>query len=211
MSRLIRRSLPVVDRVVLVQEVVDQPGDVLAAIAQRRQVDAARRSAGRTGPRGSCSWRPLPADRRWWRRSPARPPSPSACRPPARTRAPATRAAASPATAAPSCRSRRGRCVPAVGGLEPPLLSRMAPVKRALHVPEQFALQQRAGQRAAVDADERLVPPRRVVVDRLGDHLLARAGLPQQQHRRPAVGDLPHRARTLRAWPGESPMMFSNR
>ena len=38
---------------------------------------------------------------------------------------------------------------------------------------EKLALQQRARQRPAVDADERLVLSRRVVMDRLGDHLLA--------------------------------------
>ena len=40
MSRLMRRSRRSLMRVVLVQEVIDQPGNVLAAIAQRRQVDA---------------------------------------------------------------------------------------------------------------------------------------------------------------------------
>jgi hypothetical protein len=67
----------------------------------------------------------------------------------------------------------------------------MAPVKLPFTWPKSSDFEQRAGQRAAVHADERLIPPRRVVVDRLGDHLLAGAGLAEQQHRRAAVGDLP--------------------
>ena len=53
----------------------------------------------------------------------------------------------------------------------------------ALLVAEQLALEQRLGQGGAVDRDERLAPPGREVVDRLGDQLLAGARFALDQHR----------------------------
>ncbi len=63
--------------------------------------------------------------------------------------------------------------------------------ERPADVPEQFALQQVLGQRAAIDADERAAAPRAEPVNRLGDQLLARARLAQQQHRGVRAGHLP--------------------
>jgi hypothetical protein len=49
-------------------------------------------------------------------------------------------------------------------------------------VAEQLALEQLVGQRAAVDGDKRVIAARAVMVDRLGDQLLAGAALAAQQH-----------------------------
>ena len=54
--------------------------------------------------------------------------------------------------------------------------------ERAALVPEQLALQQRLGQRGAVEPDERVVAPGRAAMDPLGEHLLADAGLAGDQH-----------------------------
>ncbi|MNI49326.1 hypothetical protein D3C73_1039290 [compost metagenome] len=56
--------------------------------------------------------------------------------------------------------------------------------KRAGGGAEEFGLQQRFGNRRAVDTDKRLVRAGRGVVDRLGQQLLAGAGLAEQQYRR---------------------------
>src|ERR1043166_7634302 len=53
----------------------------------------------------------------------------------------------------------------------------------ALLVAEQLALEQRLGQRGAVDGDERLAAARREIVDPLRDELLARARLALDQDR----------------------------
>src|SRR5262245_25127770 len=64
---------------------------------------------------------------------------------------------------------------PAVGDLELPLPSILRPRERSLLVAEQLALEERLGQRAAVDGDERVVSSAARVVDRAGDVLLPRA------------------------------------
>ena len=60
----------------------------------------------------------------------------------------------------------------------------------APHVAEQLALEQRLGQRRAVHPDERSVATGAREVDLLGEQLLARAALAQQQHRRVGRGRL---------------------
>ncbi len=77
----------------------------------------------------------------------------------------------------------------AVGGQESAGLVGDRAGERAFHVPEQFAFQQRFGQCAATDFDERLVPPRRAMMNRPGQQRFARAAFAGHQHRRPAVGD----------------------
>src|SRR5262249_57641328 len=52
---------------------------------------------------------------------------------------------------------------------------------QAVRPAEQLALQDVLAERGAVQRDERLVPPRAVVVDRLGDQLLAGAALAGDQ------------------------------
>ncbi len=59
-------------------------------------------------------------------------------------------------------------------------------------MPEQLALDQRLGDRAAVERDEGALGAARAAVDLAGEHLLARAGLAQQQHVDVAGGDLVH-------------------
>src|SRR5262245_12460643 len=70
---------------------------------------------------------------------------------------------------------------PAPRELEPALLARVRAGERAALVTEQLRLEQRLGQGGAVDLDERHRPARRVVMNRMRDELLARAGLAAQE------------------------------
>jgi hypothetical protein len=65
--------------------------------------------------------------------------------------------------------------------------------ERALLVAEELGLEDRLGQRRAVDGDERARQPRRLLVDRARDELFARARLTEQQHRRRRGRGLLHR------------------
>src|SRR5262249_9437095 len=56
-------------------------------------------------------------------------------------------------------------------------------------VAEELRLQERLGQRSAVDRDELLVLARRGVVDRPGDQLLARSALPGDENGRRDLPD----------------------
>jgi hypothetical protein len=56
--------------------------------------------------------------------------------------------------------------------------------ERALGVSEELALEERLGDRAAVDRDERLVATRRLGVDGARQHLLAGSALAHDEHRR---------------------------
>ncbi len=78
----------------------------------------------------------------------------------------------------------------AVGGGEQPGAIAHRAGERAAHVAEQLALEQRVGDRADVDADERPLVARRQVVQRARHHLLAGARLAGDQHRRLRRGDL---------------------
>ena len=78
-----------------------------------------------------------------------------------------------------------------VGGLEPPGAVGDRAGERAADVAEEFALQQALGERAAIDADEGTAASRRKLVDRLGDKLLAGAGLAHKQDRRIRHGHPP--------------------
>src|ERR1017187_2378380 len=80
----------------------------------------------------------------------------------------------------------------AVGDLKQSFLRRDGRGERALHVPEQRRFQQVRRHRASVHRNKRLVPPRRVGVQRLGDQLLARSTLPLNENRRPAGRHLRH-------------------
>ena len=62
--------------------------------------------------------------------------------------------------------------------------------ERAAHVPEQLGLDQLVGDGAAVEHDERAVAARAVAVDRLGEQLLAGAGLAFDQHGGVGGGDV---------------------
>ena len=66
----------------------------------------------------------------------------------------------------------------------------VGPGERALAMAEQLALDQRLGQRPAVDRDERLVGPQAVLMHGPGDQLLAGAGFAQDQHGRVRRRDL---------------------
>ena len=67
------------------------------------------------------------------------------------------------------------KSVPPLACSNHPLRSRSAPVKAPLTWPNSSRFQDVLAQRRAVQRDERLVPPRAVVVERLGDQLLAGA------------------------------------
>src|SRR5262249_1975497 len=77
----------------------------------------------------------------------------------------------------------------AVRELEAPRLARHRAGERAALVAEELALDQLLRDRGAVHLDERLVLPRRVVVERARDELLAGAALAGDEHRRRRVGD----------------------
>ena len=81
-----------------------------------------------------------------------------------------------------------------VGGLEAAGAVVDGPGERPADVAEELAFQEVLGQRAAVDANERAAAARTEPVDRLGDQLLARARLAQQQHRGVRLGHLPREA-----------------
>ena len=86
----------------------------------------------------------------------------------------------------------------AAGGLEIPGLALVGAGERAALVPEQLALEERLRERAAVEPDERPRRARALAVDLLGDHLLADAGLAQQQHRGLRRRHAPHPLEDLR-------------
>ena len=92
---------------------------------------------------------------------------------------------------------------PAVRGLEQPSLLGQRPGERALDVTEQLALEETLGQSAAVDRHERATRPGARLVDGPCNQLLARAGLPLDQHSAPGRGDprhhLVHLAHQLRS------------
>ena len=71
----------------------------------------------------------------------------------------------------------------AVGVLEPALPLAVGAGEGPLDVAEQLALQDVLAEGRAVQRDERLVPPRAVVVQGLGHELLARAALARDQDR----------------------------
>src|SRR5256886_13194337 len=77
-----------------------------------------------------------------------------------------------------------------VGQLEAALLPPRRAGERALLVAEQLRLEQRLGERGAVDRDERAAAPRRARVDGAGDELLAGAALALDEHRGGAARDL---------------------
>ena len=92
----------------------------------------------------------------------------------------------------------------AVGLGEEAARALVAPGERALHVAEELALQERLGERRAVDGDERAAGARARRVDGARERALARAGLADDEHRRLGVRhargdveDLAHR-RALR-------------
>ena len=81
------------------------------------------------------------------------------------------------------------KIVPPSAAWNRPLCAWTAPRERAARVAEQLRFEQRLGDRAAVDGDERLVAPRARAVDRAREQLLAGAGLAVDQHARVRVGD----------------------
>ena len=91
--------------------------------------------------------------------------------------------------------------VPPSASSKRPFLRCVGAGERALFVAEELRLDQRFGQRAATDLDERLPRPQRVVVDGLRDELLAGARLAADEdgrvgarHLHDLLADLPHRA-----------------
>ncbi len=73
--------------------------------------------------------------------------------------------------------------------LEQPAAIRDRARERAARVAEQLVFDQAVGRGATIMGDEALAPPRAQRVHRARDELLARAGLPDHQHREPARGN----------------------
>ena len=84
--------------------------------------------------------------------------------------------------------SSRNRVPPAASSKQP-FLRWWAPVNAPLLVTEELALEQRVGERAAVDGEERAVAPVGLPMDRGGDEFLARAGLAVDEHGAVGLGD----------------------
>src|SRR5262249_51221898 len=85
--------------------------------------------------------------------------------------------------------------------LEASLLSSFGAGEGPFLVAEELGFDQALGQRRAADLDERLLRAQRAVVNRVGDELLARAGLAAEEdrgvragHLRDLLEDLPHRS-----------------
>ena len=78
----------------------------------------------------------------------------------------------------------------AVRLLEAPDAALVGAGERALLVPEQLALEERLGERGAVQRDERLLGARAERVDRAGELPLAGAALAGDEDRRPRARDL---------------------
>jgi len=77
---------------------------------------------------------------------------------------------------------------PAVHGLEEPRLRRARVGERALLEAEQLGLEQRLGNRDAVDGDERSGRTRAPAMDRVREQTFAGSGLPLDEDRREAAG-----------------------
>ncbi len=93
----------------------------------------------------------------------------------------------------------------AVGLLEAADPALVGAGERALLVTEELALEERLGERGAVERDERLLRARPELVDRARELALARAALARDEHGRARRGDLPsdainllHRGRSRR-------------
>ena len=78
---------------------------------------------------------------------------------------------------------------PLVGQFELPRLVAVSPREAALYVSEQLRFEQRLGQPGAVQRDERVSPPPAVGVDRLGDEFFADTALARDEHLRIGVRD----------------------
>ena len=170
------------------------------------QVRSARRRGGSTGPRGTCRARPRACRLRLvaaiTRRSTA-----ISLLPPTRRmrRGSSTRSSFGCRSSGSSPISSRNT-VPPLGQLERALrAARGRAGERALLVAEQLALDQRAGERAAVDDDERPVLAPAVRVERAREHVLAGAGLALDQHRSRRSARSARAGRRSRASPGRVP------
>ncbi len=91
---------------------------------------------------------------------------------------------------------------PVAGPLDMAVMARLDTGEGALLVTEQLALDQFAGDRRAIDRDERLPSARRDLVHETRRHVLADAALPGYQERAVDIGDSPeqqlHLAHCLR-------------
>ena len=77
-----------------------------------------------------------------------------------------------------------------LGRLDQPLLVRAGAGERALHVAEQLRFEQRLGQRAAVERDERPIAPQRIEVDGARHPFLAGARFAGDEHGAVGARDL---------------------
>ena len=135
----------------LADERLDEQRQVVLALAQRRQPDARRRSAGSRGPRAACPDAPPRADRRWSRRR-------RGCRPTARAAPPSgrnvrscsTRSSLACVTGVISAISSR-KSVPRLASSKQPARRAIAPVNAPFSWPKSSRLEQRIGNRRAVD------------------------------------------------------------
>ena len=165
------------------EEVLDQERDVLAALAQRRQVDADHVEAVVEVLAEAALARPPRAGRGWWRRRRARRRA-SGCGPPtpldlallqgAQQLGLERRAAARRSRRGRACRRRPARTGPAVRSL--------APVKAPFSWPNSSLSSSVSGMAAQLTATKGPARAARCGVDGAGDQLLAGAALAGDQH-----------------------------
>ena len=166
------------------QEVAGQQRDVVAPLAQRRQVECDQVEPVEQ-VLAELAALTISCERAVRRRDHAHVDGARAgsSRAP-RTCGPAARAAASPATPDRARRSRRGRSCRRRRARSGPCRSCARVGERAAHVAEHLALEQRRRDAAEVHFHERAAAAAAVAMDGLGDQLLARAALAGDQHRR---------------------------
>ena len=168
---------------VLAQEVLGEQRDVRRRARAAAAAGSRSRSAGSRGPRGSC------------------PPRPSSCRSRlvAATMRTSTLRVSLPPTRSNSrsCRTRSSftctvgemspissrKSVPPSAVSKRPARVSSAPVNEPFSWPKSSLSSSVSGRAAQVTLTKGLLAPRAVLVERLGDQLLARAALAQQQHR----------------------------
>ena len=188
-------------------EVPREHRDVARPLAQRRNRDRKHRQpeievlaeagAPPRRPSGPC----------WSRPRRARPPGRRAFRRRARTASPRARAGSWPGGGSGRSPISSRKSVPRCASSNLPGLRPAAPGERPLLVAEELGLEQRLGNRRAVDRDEGPVGPRAQRVQRAREELLAGAALAFEQHGRVGRRGAMQGADTCRS-DGSSPMML---
>ena len=184
------RRVAVVARGGLQHEVLEQQRDVLAPVAQRRQLDGSPRSGGNRGRRGTSAAGSTRPDRPWSRRRPGHR-SGSRWFEPSRSMVRSCSARSSLTWSDSGMLSISSRnSVPPCGVFEPSDPLPAGAGESAGLVAEDLALEHGLRHGAAVERDEAVVAAAGELVQAAGDQFLAGAGLAADQHVGRGVGHL---------------------